>query len=75
MCVRRPSFTGKMNASDPGVCPGISTIVTVSSPSFTGSPSLRTRSRFGFTWFAAFDGGFAGYIRSQSAAVNPTFAP
>ena len=41
------SLTGKMNAVEPGVCPGIATTVTVTSPSFTGWPSLRTISSSG----------------------------
>src|SRR6185295_18531498 len=64
------SLTAKIYASEPGVCPGIATGVTVESPFLNGFPSARTtslrgRAAFGF----AFAGGFAGYIRSQSAAV------
>ena len=71
------SFTGKMNASEPGVCPGMAMGVMVVPPSVTGCPSASTRSRFGprgalAGWFA---GGLGGLIRSQSAAAEPTFAP
>ena len=77
MWVCRPSFTGKMNASEPGVWPGIAIGVTVTSPSVTGCPSARTRSRFGLLWllFAWFGGRIRRMDHAQSAAVVPTFVP
>src|SRR5437667_11890561 len=73
------SLTGKMKASEPGVCPGIAIGVIVSSPSLNGWPSAKTKSFFGraggafFPWFCLACG-LAGYIKDQSAAVFPTRA-